>query len=124
MVFNDQYYLDFADALTYLQDWKYRAKRSGYQIPGDVAERRFSGQRFYQFEYVDIFGHTRVVMFATIWRGYLLAFSFTTDDVKGLYKEQMECLASSMNSIQLTDPGSPEAKSSPRPTDGSADLPK
>jgi hypothetical protein len=125
MVFNDQYYSDLGDALSYLQDWRYSAKRRGYQIPGDVAERRFSAQRFYQFEYVDIFGsHTRVVMFATVWRGYLVAFGFTTDDVKGFYKEQMECIVSSMNSIQLTDPGSPEAKSSPHPTDGSSDPPK
>jgi hypothetical protein len=74
---------------------------------------------------VDRFGsQTHVVMFATVWRGYLLAFALSTDDIDRLFKEQMECMVSSMNSIQLTDPGSPETKSSPHPTDGSSDTPK
>jgi hypothetical protein len=118
---NDQYYSGLGDARTYLQGWKDRAKDLGFQIPGDVAEHNFNGQSFYEFEYVDRFGSkTRVVKFATVWRGYLLAFEFTTDDITGVY-EETDRMMSSMNSVQLTDPGSPEAIASPHPTDGSSD---
>ena len=121
LVFNDRYYTDLADAEAYMQDWKYLLKRMNYQVVGDIAERSFGGHRFYQLEYVEHFYDEHEVRFATVWRGYLVTFIFTTKDSALVHKERMESLICSMNSVQLTDPSSAEPMSSPLLTDGSSD---
>ena len=121
LVFNDRYYTDLAEAEACIQDWKYLLKRMDYQVLGDIAGRSFGGHRFYQLEYVEHFYDDHGVRFATVWRGYLITFIFTTNDSALVHKERMESLICSMNSVQLTGPSSAEPMSSPLLTDGSSD---